>query len=115
VPRGFGEVGLSGEANALKELREETGYIGEHAELLGSLNTDSGLTDSAVSYYHVPILQKGAAKPETEEAILKVSLQSRQDIWKAVRAGEIKDNFTVTALSLYEESLRAQTAGPGKR
>jgi ADP-ribose pyrophosphatase len=115
VPRGFGEPGLSGDANALKELREETGYIGENAQLLGTLNTDSGLTDGVVSYYHVPVSKKGAAKPEIEEAIEKVSLESRQDIWKAVRAGEIKDNFTVTALSLYEVSLQAQTAGTAKR
>jgi ADP-ribose pyrophosphatase len=106
LPRGFGEPGLSGEANALKELVEETGYIGERAYFLGSLNTDSGLTDSVVSYYHVPVLRRGPARPETEEAISKVSLLSPQDIWKAIRSGDIKDGFTAAALALYEDTQR---------
>ena len=114
MPRGFGEPGLSGETNALKELREETGYIGERATLLGSLNTDSGLTDSVVSYYYVSVLSRKTAKPETEEAIKAVSLLSRQDIWKAVRAGEIKDSFTLAALSLYEAAQREQASDTGK-
>jgi hypothetical protein len=55
------------------------------------------------------------AKPETEEAIGKVSLASRADIWKEIRAGEIKDNFTVTALSLYEDALRGLADDKRKR
>ena len=112
LPRGFGEAGLSGEANALKELAEETGYIGDHAYLLGSLYTDSGLTDSMVSFYHVPVLRIQAARPETKEAISKVSLASRAEIWKQVAAGHMRDNFTVTALSLYEVAQRGLAPGP---
>jgi ADP-ribose pyrophosphatase len=114
LPRGFGEPGLSGEANALKELEEETGYIGEQAHLLGTLNTDSGLTDSVVSFYHVPVVRRGAAKPETEEAIRKVSLASRQEIWKEIHAGTFKDGFTLSALALYEEAQRSSAGDQAK-
>jgi hypothetical protein len=74
-----------------------------------------GLTDSVVSYYHVPVLSRGTAKPETEEAIKAVSHISRQDIWRAIRAGEIKDSFTLAALALYEEAQRAQASDGNKR
>lgn len=107
LPRGFGEPGLSGEANALKELEEETGYIGEHAYFLGSLNTDSGLTDSVVSFYHVAVVRGGRPKTEVQEAIENVSLASRQEIWQDIRLGKIKDAFTLTALALYEATLRS--------
>ena len=115
MPRGFGEPGLSGEANALKELEEETGYIGEKAYLLGRLNTDSGLTDSEVSFYHVPVVRRGAPKPETKEAIRSVSVASRQDIWNEIHAGKIKDGFTLAGLALYEATLRPPAADQPKR
>lgn len=107
LPRGFGEPGLTGEANALKELAEETGYVGECAHFLGRLNTDSGLTDGVVSYYHVPVIGRVPARPETEEMIEKVSLLSFQCIWKAIRDGDIRDGFTAAALALYEHGRQA--------
>lgn len=102
LPRGFGEPGQSGEANALRELREETGYIGEQAHYLGSICTDSGLTDCVVAIYHVPVTQRCESTPETEEAISRVRVLSGEDIWKGIQRGTIRDAFTLQALALYE-------------
>jgi len=101
LPRGFGERGLSGEKNALKELREESGYVGERARLLGSAHPDSGLSDTRVSFFHVPVSGRRSPEAETGESIQRVKLASLKDIWNAVKAGEIRDGFTIQALALY--------------
>jgi ADP-ribose pyrophosphatase len=105
LPRGFGEHGLSGEANALRELIEETGYVGDHAHLLGSTCPDSGLTDGIVSFYHVPIVRRTAPSPEVGESIARVHLATRSEVWEDIRSGVIRDGFTVQALALYENRL----------
>jgi ADP-ribose pyrophosphatase len=104
LPRGFGEAGLTGEQNALRELQEETGYVGQQAHLLGSTLTDSGLTDCLVSFYHVPVTQRVASSPEAAELIRSVSLLSRDQAWDRIRSGELRDAFTVQALALLENA-----------
>jgi ADP-ribose pyrophosphatase len=103
LPRGFGEGGLSGEENALKELREETGYQGEHAYLLGSTYTDTGLTDGKVFFYHIPVTLRDPNFSKSSEAILSVSILSPEEIWKKIRLGVIRDGFTLQAIALYEK------------
>jgi ADP-ribose pyrophosphatase len=105
LPRGFGEPGLTGEQNALRELKEETGYIGEQAHFLGSMFADSGLTDEVISFYHVPVTRRMASAPETSEAIHGVFLASRDQIWDRIRTGDLRDGFTLQALALYEKLI----------
>jgi ADP-ribose pyrophosphatase len=103
LPRGFGESGISGEENALKELREETGYVGEQAYLLGNTYTDSGLTDGKVFFYHIPVVAQQSSSNETEEAIKKVHLLSSEELWNQINLGHIQDSFTLQALALYKK------------
>jgi ADP-ribose pyrophosphatase len=109
LPRGFGERGLSGEGNALRELQDETGYVGDHAYLLGTTTTDSGLTDAKVSFYHVPVVRRTTPRPESGEAIRRVHLAPREQLWKAIQSGDIRDGFTLQALGLYETRSRPST------
>jgi len=102
LPRGFAEAGLSGEENALKELQEETGYVGQQAYLLGNTYTDSGLTNARVFFYYIPVTSQSSPNSTPEEAINKVSLRSMDELWKQIDAGQIRDGFTLQALALYE-------------
>lgn len=101
LPRGFAESHLSGEENALKELREETGYVSQKAYLIGSTYTDSGLTDSKVFFYYIPVTSYQSTSNEIEEAIKKVSLSSIENLWKLIDNGQVSDGFTLQALALY--------------
>jgi ADP-ribose pyrophosphatase len=105
LPRGFGQPGLSGEENAIRELQEETGFIGKEAIYLGSTFTDSGIMDGRVSFYHIPVIERKLPSAEPEEAIVKVCFASRESIWEEIRKGKIRDGFTVQALALYESRL----------
>lgn len=102
LPRGFGDPMISGEANALRELEHETGYVGDHAFLLGKTSTDSGLTDAMVSFYHVPVVRCTSQHHETGEAIKRVHLATPEQLRRGIRAGTIRDGFTLQALAFYE-------------
>jgi len=103
LPRGFGEAGLPLADNALKELQEETGYVGREARVLGTTLTDSGITDAAVHYVQVPVVARAVPMPDAHEAITGVQLMSPAEIWSAVRAGRIRDGFTLQAIALWEK------------
>lgn len=103
IPRGFGKKGLSGEENALRELREETGYLGETATPFATAYIDSGMTDATVTFYHVAVTRQSLSAPETQEAILGSCLLSPQDLWKEIMSGDIRDPFTIQALALFEK------------
>jgi ADP-ribose pyrophosphatase len=103
MPRGFGRPELSGEENALNELREETGYLGEKAMRLATAYVDDGLTDGKAAFYHVPIIGVQPSAPETGEAIIGTRLLSLEAVWQEILAGHIQDSFTIQALALFEK------------
>jgi 8-oxo-dGTP pyrophosphatase MutT (NUDIX family) len=107
LPRGFGVPGTAPGVQALRELREETGYAGDRAECLGTTVTDSGTSDGAVSFFHVPVTGSTAVAPEPEEAISRVVLLTREEVWARIDSGALRDAFTVQALALYERRLRS--------
>ncbi len=104
IPRGFGKPGMPGEQSALRELREETGYIGKDAVRLASIRIDSGLTDATMTFYHVGATQLLPPAPEAEEAILGVRLLSAAEAWQQILSGQIQDPFTIQALALLEKT-----------
>lgn len=108
LPRGFGEPGLSGEANALRELAEETGYAGNEATLLGTTLPNSGMSDTTVSFYHVPATRLGRLEEEPTEAIKQVLLMPPERVWASILDGRIRDGFTVQALGLYGAWMSAR-------
>jgi ADP-ribose pyrophosphatase len=100
LPRGFGEPGLGMADNALKELREETGYIGGEVRDLGAAITDSGLMDTEVHFLYGPIVGRISRVADPREAITETRLLPADEIWSAIRAGRIRDSFTIQAMAL---------------
>lgn len=100
IPRGFAVPGQDGCASALRELREETGYIGLDAELLGETIIDSGAGDARVSFYSVRVRGRVESAPETGEAIWSVKLISLEALWDEISTGAVTDSFTLQALAL---------------
>ena len=105
LPRGFADPNETAELHVLRELKSETGYIGNHVEYLGTTLTDSGITDRAVSFFHVPVTGRGAEKPESHEAISRTVVLTKAELWSRISSGEVHDAFTVQALALYERRL----------
>jgi ADP-ribose pyrophosphatase len=105
LPRGFADPGEPAELHVLQELKTETGYIGEHAEYLGTTLTDSGTTDRAVAFFHVPVTGRVSEAPELHEAIFRTVLVTREELWSRILTGAVRDAFTVQALALYERRV----------
>ncbi|MDX3071845.1 NUDIX hydrolase [Streptomyces sp. NPDC088354] len=98
LPRGFGETDPA--ADALRELAEETGLVGTSATVLARMDVDSGMLENEVAVVEVAVpadavLVPGAAGDGEVEG---ARWWSRAEIAAAVRAGELRDGFTLAAL-----------------
>lgn len=72
LPRGCVLEHETLEQAALRELKEETGLIASHVELLGYLNPDSGMTNTVMPVYVAYVSKADSAAPEDSEAIASV-------------------------------------------
>ncbi|WP_129309486.1 NUDIX hydrolase [Streptomyces sp. L2] len=100
LPRGFGETDPV--SDALRELAEETGLTGSAAAAPAYLDVDSGMLESEVAVVEVsvpddPPLQ---ARPAGDGEIAEARWWSPQDVAQAIRAGELRDAFTLAALGV---------------
>lgn len=103
-PRGFGEVDLSDEENASKELLEELGSSFVDLAFLGNVCSNSGLEASTTLVY-----QGAITKPQVEvgnEDIIEYIEVSLDELNNMIKEGMIDDSFTLSAMSLYNNKLK---------
>jgi ADP-ribose pyrophosphatase len=100
IPRGFAEPGQDGITAAKRELREESGYIGEEVEFLGESVIDSGSGNARVSFYWIRVTARSESAPEAGEAIRSVRLMSPHELQESIRTSSKADSFTLQALYL---------------
>ncbi|AND88068.1 nudF [Bradyrhizobium diazoefficiens USDA 110] len=101
LPRGFAEPGIGLEANALKELEEETGYLGAEPRLIGTVLTDTGLMDNEVHIVHASVVGRRERSPEIREVITRTLLMPADMIWSKILSREIKDSYTLEAIGIW--------------
>lgn len=95
-PRGFGEVGLSAEKNARKELQEEIGV--SKAKLTCLTKVKEGKGGTAVFLVEIPKGQKIAL--ETQEGIAKYRWVKMTKLEQLVKKGQLSDWFSLWAFAL---------------
>lgn len=99
IPGGLMEAGEDAATTGLRELQEETGFVGTDARVLGTLALNPSWETSRV---HV-VLVVGArrAAPQDLDAGEDVRVRSVpvDGVWDLVRAGEIDAATVVAALS----------------
>jgi len=101
IPRGFGEPGELSPDAALRELAEETGFVGTRPRALGSIGPDTGIQDGCVTIFHADVIDRVSPRNEHQEAIADVSLISPAQLAGSIRDGICRDSFTVVALALF--------------
>jgi len=106
IPAGTLEAGEEAEACALRELREETGYVAGHMEEIHVFYTSPGFCDERIWLYLATGLRRGAQDVETDESIEVVKLPLNRAL-KMVGSGEICDGKTILGLSVAHARMLA--------
>lgn len=99
-PGGGQEKELSQEANARKELLEETGYEAGSLKYIGEFNPYNGVTNEMCKVFLAEGLIKGKVCPEESEEFEILSF-TREEIFQKIKGGEIWDGMTLAAWSIF--------------
>ena len=86
--------------NASKELKEETGYVAEYMEHIGTFNPYKGVTNELCYVFVAKNLQAYSSDPEKTEDI-RTTILHRDEIVHAIKKGEIWDGMTLAAWTLF--------------
>lgn len=101
IPAGTLEEGEDPDDCAARELREETGFIAAHLERIGGIYPSPGFCTEHIHLYLATDLTESTAQPEADEAI-ELERLAWDDVLERVRAGEIADGKSVSALLMYD-------------
>jgi ADP-ribose pyrophosphatase len=103
LPRGYGENNESSLDTALRESLEETGYKIHKKNItkLGSINPNSSILSSEINIYFANVSSKDKIKNSDSEVIDIVKI-NKNDIKQLILSGEIKDSFSLSAITIYE-------------
>ncbi|RMJ23755.1 ADP-ribose pyrophosphatase [Aspergillus sp. HF37] len=96
VPAGLIDAGETPEECAVRELREETGYVGVAEKTSGVMYNDPGLCNTNLNMVHVRV---------------DMSLPENQNPKPQLEDNEFIECFTVALGSLFEETLRLENEG----
>ncbi|KAH0524296.1 hypothetical protein TsFJ059_006825 [Trichoderma semiorbis] len=96
VPAGLIDAGETPEQAAVRELKEETGYVGVVSETTPIMYNDPGFCNTNLRMVHVTI---------------DMSLPENQDLKPELEENEFIEVFTVPLASLWEECKKLEAEG----
>lgn len=111
IPGGVIETGEDPVAAAVRELREETGFAGERARLLGSVQPNPAIQDNRCHFVLVEGARAGAALDWDDDEEIAVSTAPVDDVLGWARSGRISHALVVAALFHFEPVWTALKAG----
>lgn len=112
IPGGVMEPGEDPVTAGLRELREETGFSGQSALLLGSVHPNPAIQSNRCHF----VLVEGATAshgPEWDaDEEIRVSTEPVDRVLALARSGAIVHGLVLNALMLFEPLWRARRGGP---
>lgn len=102
IPAGMRDVeGEDPAVTAVRELREETGFVAQSVEMLGECLSSPGVTDSSVIVYLAQGLTPGEFQPEgPEEEAMHTTLVSFSEALEMINDGRLVDAKSAYGLLL---------------
>jgi len=106
IPGGVMEPGEDPVTAGLRELREETGYTGAPAKLLGSVHPNPAIQSNRCHFVFVETAVKSQAIEWDTDEEIHVTTQPIGEVLALAHAGGIVHSLVLNALMLFEAHLR---------
>lgn len=109
IPGGIIEAGEDPVAAGLRELSEETGYVGRSARLIGSVHPNPAIQSNRSHF--VLVEEAACVDPQAwdEDEEIAVSALPVPEVFAAARRGEISHALVLNALMFFEPIWRGRT------
>lgn len=107
VPGGVIEPGEDPVGAGLRELREETGFTGVRARLLGSVHPNPAIQSNRCHFVLVEEAVRTAALEWDEHEEIEVTTVPVDDVFALARSGGITHGLVLNALLFFEPHWRA--------
>jgi ADP-ribose pyrophosphatase len=108
IPGGVMEAGEDPVAAGLRELREETGYTGAPAKLLGCVHPNPAIQSNRCHFVFVEQAVESHALEWDADEEIQVTTAPVDDVLALARSGGITHGLVLDALFMFEPAWRAR-------
>lgn len=108
IPGGAMDAGEDPVAAGLRELREETGYTGGPAKLLGQVYPNPAIMSNRTHFVFVDAAVKSHEIEWDADEEIHVTVEPVEEVLAMARSGGISHSLVLNALMLFEPQWRAR-------
>lgn len=103
IPAGLVDPGEDPLVAAARELREETGYVAEHLEIVGAVHPNAAYQQNTCTTVLATGCKRTAEQEFDDGEDLEVVVLSRQEVMARIAAGGIRNGMSVLGLLLWAQ------------
>lgn len=102
---GLNSIDEPTEEAAVRELKEETGYIAENVQFLLRINTTAAFCSEGIDIYLATGLKRHGEQHLDEDEFVDVGAYSLDELVQMIYEGKIEDSKTICAVMTYKSRL----------